>query len=145
MKTLLSKYRYLQTKNSDAITEKVKEVLNNRAEAVKAHYPPENGLYECKSKSNVRVIHGGSQQKRDHASNLAVGVAIKDETGLVLDYETVSKYCEVSTKKNVNEESQKWMTEHKDKCKKKYEGSSGGMEAAAAVQMLCRSREKYEV
>lgn len=51
MKTFLSKYRYLQTKNSDAITEKVKEVLNNRAEAVKAHYPPENGFYECKSDS----------------------------------------------------------------------------------------------
>lgn len=40
-----------------------------------------------------------SWQKRGHTSLLATGAVCEAETCLVLDYETISKFCENCTKK----------------------------------------------
>lgn len=77
-------------------------MIDKTVEAVKQHYQPEeDGVY------NISVIYDGSWQKRGHTSNLALGAIIEAETGCVIDYETLSKYCEMCTKK-----------EHKLKMKK---------------------------
>lgn len=69
---------------------------------------------------------------------------------MVLDYETMCRYCEVCTKKGTakkqgkvsKEEFERWMMGHKNKCMKNYEGSSGDMEAAIAVKLFSRSLYK---
>lgn len=68
----------------------------------------------------------------------------------MLDYETVSKYCEVCTKKGnamkqgkvSKEDFDEWWSGHRDKCLKNYEESSGGMEAAAGMTIFSRSLDK---
>lgn len=117
-------------------------MLKKSVQAAKQQYSPDkDGIY------NVRVIYDGSWQKRGHTSKLAVGAVIDAEIACVLDYETVSKFCEVCEKKQncvkrgkvSQQEFDQWLTDHKDKCMKNYEGSSGGMEAAAAMKLFSRS------
>lgn len=108
--------------------------------------PDTNGIL------NVRVTFDGSWQKRGHTSLFAVGVVIDAETGVVLDYECISKYCEQCTKKEKALEFKKirqeqfndWLQEHTigKHCMKNYSGSSEGIEAAAAVRLYGRSLEK---
>lgn len=98
----------------------------------------------------MRVSYDGSWQKRGHTSLIAVGAVVEAETGLVLDYETISKYCEKCTKKEnakkakkiTEKEYNEWYDKHKNECTRNYTGSSGGMEAAAAVAIFGRSVEK---
>lgn len=42
---------------------------------------------------DVSVSYDGIWHKKDHTSHFGVGVAIEQETGLVLDYAVVSNYC----------------------------------------------------
>lgn len=59
------------------------------------------------------------------------------DTGRVLDVAIMSKYCQVCTEsQNMNTEPQEHI------CTKNYEGSSGGMEAAGAVQIFQNSVSK---
>ena len=94
LKPLHKKYWEVRSSVCDAVKEKVDEVLANSIEGVKRHYSPDNdGIY------NVKVIFDGSWQKRGHTSTLAVGAIVEAETGCVIDYEVVSKYCELCVKK----------------------------------------------
>jgi hypothetical protein len=62
-------------------------------------------------------------------------------TGLVIDFEVLSKYCrscEVMKNKLEDDpiELQNWMLEHKPKCEQNYNGSSPMMEVVAAERSL---------
>ncbi|KAK4329594.1 hypothetical protein Pmani_000069 [Petrolisthes manimaculis] len=141
MRPFAKKYNYYKSRVVDAAREKVKDVMNSAITAIKQLHSAKNGVYD------IKVIYDGSWQKRGHTSNLAVGEVIEAETGLVIDYETVSKYCEKCTKKEnamkrkeiSKDDFEVWLVGHKEECKKNYEGSSGGMEAAAAVKLFGRS------
>lgn len=127
--------------------------MNSSVEAVKRHYseklgiqPDENNIYD------IRVTFDGTWQKRGHTSLLAAGAVIDAETGLVIDYESISKYCEQCTKKEnalkrkkiTQEQFDEWLADHKQTkvCMRNFTGSSGAMEAAAAVKLFGRSVEK---
>lgn len=130
----------------EATIKKTVSVLEAGVSSVKKHYsenlkvkPNGNGIYD------VRILFDGTWQKQGHTSLLAAGVVIDAETGLVIDYETISKICEACSKKAKNtteEEFSEWFEEHRDQCKKNYTGSSRGMEAAAAVTLFRRSLAK---
>lgn len=51
--------------------------------------PDENGILD------ISVSYDGSWQKRGHLSNHGVGCVIDSVTGLVIDYEAMSLYCQV--------------------------------------------------
>ena len=128
---------------TEATKEKTASVLEASVSSVKKYYseklkvkPDGDGVYD------IRVLFDGTWQKRGHTSLLAAGAVIDAETGLEIDYETISKFCEVCSKKvkkTTEEEFNEWFEGHKDQCKKNYTGSSGGMEAAAAVALFRRS------
>ena len=70
------------------------------------------------------------------------------DTGLIIDYETMSKHCDMCNKRQsmvkkgavTNAEFRDWLQNHKvSECAKNYEGSSGAMEAHSAVVMWTRS------
>ncbi|KAK4321930.1 hypothetical protein Pmani_007312 [Petrolisthes manimaculis] len=117
MKPLGKKYQYYQSVVLDAARKKVNDVLANSVRAAKDFYTANNGMYDMK------VIFDGSWQKRGHTSNLALGAVKEAETGLVLDYETVSKMCEMCTRKTnllqkkqiSKEDFEKWLVDHKRK------------------------------
>ncbi|KAL8606721.1 hypothetical protein ACOMHN_018755 [Nucella lapillus] len=94
---------------------------------------------------DVTVSFDGKWHKRGFTSNYGVGIVIDVMTGLVLDYEVLSKYCHACTlseKTMMTEiERAEWRGEHDPVCEKNYTGSSKGMEKEAALRMWRRSIE----
>ena len=145
MRPLHNNYGMLQSIVTNSVKEKVKDIMHKSIEAAKIHYTPESdGIY------NINVIYDGSWQKRGHTSKFAIGAVIEAETGCVNDYEVISKSCELFWKKEEGKkkgeisqgECDEWFPGHKEQCSKNYEGSRGGIEAAAAVSLFNRSLEK---
>lgn len=85
---------------------------------------------------DIPVAFDGTWQKRGHTSKNAVATVTSVDSGKVLDYEVLTKHCYhcASGKK-----------EAAHICSKNYEGTSGGMEAAAAVKMFSRSEKERGV
>ena len=88
----------------------------------------------------------GTWHKRGFTSNYGVGNVTDAMTGLVLDYEVLSKYCHacsLAEKKDMTQvERDEWKIDQRPQCQKNYEGSSKGMEKEAALRIWGRSVEK---
>ena len=104
--------------------------------------PDEEGILD------VAVSFDGTWQTRGHHSNIGAGFVIDSFTGTVLDFEVKSKFCQrcalMKNKYNDVDTLAEKMTAHKlsGDCHVNYQGSSGGMERAAAVDMWNRSINK---
>lgn len=83
---------------------------------------------------DIAACFDGSWQKRGHTSLNGVFTVTSMDTGKVLDCVCLSKYCSCSSKLK-NSGGKK----HSENCSKNYDGSSGGMEVAAATQVFQRS------
>lgn len=90
----------------------------------------------------------GTWAKRGHTSLFGVVYAISVDTGEVLDYEVLSKFCKTckcygSKKYEVFKSYVKGMAAHMEagNCSINYEGSSNGMEMEGASIMWTRSLE----
>ncbi|GFU97296.1 uncharacterized protein TNCV_3889111 [Trichonephila clavipes] len=79
---------------------------------------------------DVSVSYDGiSWQKRGHASNLGLGIIIDILSGLVLDFEVLSKYCHncVVAGRDMGVDSAEfhiWQKGHADECDKNFDGTS---------------------
>lgn len=107
----------------------------------------------CRKESNeltkdsvidLAVSFDGSWHKRGFTSNYGVGSVIHIDTGLVLDYCVLSKFCRncAMTENTLGEGSPEfniWYQGHVLDCDKNYDGSSPGMEVAAAEILWKRS------
>lgn len=72
---------------------------------------------------DLGVSYDGSWHKRGHTSNYGIGCVIELQTGLVIDYCVLSKYCQVCeiTKTELGEDSPEyniWYSGHEDLCYK---------------------------
>ena len=94
---------------------------------------------------DISVSFDGTWMTRGHTSMYGVGCVIDLLTGFVLDYTVMSKYCYRCTLAK-NRMSVKdfriWYAAHVSACDINHEGSSGAMEAEAALVLWKRS-EKY--
>lgn len=93
---------------------------------------------------DITVSYDGTWQKRGHTSLYGIGLVIDIMTGLVIDYEILSKYCPecVTAKRDLGEgtaEFSIWFSGHKCDCSQNYTGSSNAMEMAAAEVIWKRS------
>ncbi|GFW82252.1 uncharacterized protein TNCV_3817331 [Trichonephila clavipes] len=93
---------------------------------------------------DVSVSYDGTWQKRGHTSNLGLGIIIDILSGLVLDFEVLSKYCHncVVAGRDMGvdwAEFHIWQKGHADECDKNFDGTSGTMEMHAALIMWRRS------
>ncbi|GFY17687.1 uncharacterized protein TNCV_1074221 [Trichonephila clavipes] len=93
---------------------------------------------------DVSVSYDGTWQKREHTSNLGLGIIIDILSGLVLDFEVLSKYCHncVVPGRDMGvdwAEFHIWQKGHADECDKNFDGTSGAMEMHAALIMWRRS------
>ncbi|GFV28825.1 uncharacterized protein TNCV_2049421 [Trichonephila clavipes] len=93
---------------------------------------------------DVSVSYDRTWQKRGHTSNLGLGIIIDILSGLVLDFEVLSKYCQncVVAGRDMRVDSAEfhiWQKGHVDECDKYFDGTSGAMEMHAALIMWRRS------
>lgn len=138
------------SKNVEVLSKNNVEIKTNvlkasRDLARKAHLEL-NPLLKKDDVIDISVSYDGSWQKRGHTSLYGIGAVIDTVTGLVLDYEVLSKYCPecVSATRDLGEKStefQIWFEGHKASCQNNFHGSSASMEMNAALVIWKRSIE----
>lgn len=92
--------------------------------------------------SDIPIAFDGSWQKRGFVSKNSVCTVTSVDTGKVIDVEVLTKYC--SGCERVKGQADKEIV-HEANCSKNYEGTSGGMETIAAVNVCKRSITKRGV
>lgn len=92
------------------------------------------------NKRDISVAVDGTWQKRGYKSKNSVATVTSVDTGKVLDFEVLTKHCHQCTAFSKGKKST-----GNHKCAVNYEGTSGGMEAAAVVSIFKRSQEERKV
>ncbi|KAJ8685409.1 hypothetical protein QAD02_021202 [Eretmocerus hayati] len=93
------------------------------------------------------IAYDGTYQKRGFISLYGVCILTELFTGLVIDFEVLSKYCKIcSMKANAlgqnSPEFQEWYETHKADCQKNFSGSSKAMESKGAEIICSRCNSK---
>ena len=122
------------------------KVLSDAHQVIREAYPEQSG-----EEIDIDVSYDGSWHTRGHKSKLGLGCVIENRTGLVVDYEVLSKYCHVcetvgakiqeDDEKNGKNNYDNWLITHQPDCDKNHDGSSGSMEQICAVNMWKRSKQ----
>lgn len=125
-------------------------VLSDSVNAVKQMCREINPDLDEAGPFDVTVSFDGSWQKRGHTSLYGIAAVIEINTGLVLDYEVLSKYCHACSLKQDEygpdtNEYREWFQMHQAYCDINYIGSSNAMETEAAKRIWSRSFEKYGI
>lgn len=131
----------LHTTYAEAASETLEKA---RVEVRKAYKLLENLPIDYAGPIDISVSYDSSWQKRGFTSKNGVGCVVDIVTGLVVDYEVLTKHCCQceKMKRNLGTESvgyQNWLASHRDKCHKNYDGSSANMEVVAAEHTWKRS------
>ncbi|GFY31797.1 uncharacterized protein TNCV_4201061 [Trichonephila clavipes] len=139
-KTFAKCMHNLSVKNKEV---KKKMLEMSRQAAREAHVKVDASL-KNQEIIDVSVSYDGTWQKRGHTSNLGLGIIIDILSGLVLDFEVLSKYCHncVVAGRDMGVDSAEfhiWQKGHADECDKNFDGTSGAMEMHAALIMWRRS------
>ncbi|GFU38783.1 uncharacterized protein TNCV_2891611 [Trichonephila clavipes] len=139
-KTFAKCMHNLSVKNKEV---KKKMLEMSREAAREAHVKVDASL-KNQEIIDVSVSYDGTWQKRGHTSNLGLGIIIDILSGLVLDFEVLSKYCHncVVAGRDMGVDSAEfhiWQKGHADECDKNFDGTSGAMEMHAALIMWRRS------
>ncbi|KAK3890115.1 hypothetical protein Pcinc_005921 [Petrolisthes cinctipes] len=98
----------------------------------------------------IQHLRSGSWHTRGHSSTMGIGMVIDAHSGLVMDYEVLSKSCQacagmqtkLAKKKTTQENYNQWKGRHNSECSLNYDGSSGAMEETAAKTIWQRSTVK---
>ena len=90
---------------------------------------------------NIEITCDGTWAQRGFVSKYGGVPVIHYSSGLVLDYEVLSKYCAVCNS-HKDDESDAWYAAHENECQKNYEGSSPAMEVEGWKRLFRRSVEK---
>lgn len=96
--------------------------------------------------TDIAVAFDGTWQKRGHSSINGVMTVTSFDSGKVLDFECLSKFCNKCIRKPLSTDEQ-LLKEHKESgaSQANYSGSSGGMEAAGALKLCNRSKDKLNL
>lgn len=121
-------------------------VLRNAHSAVRRAHMEVDSSVSDSDVINIGVSYDGTWMKRGHTSKYGLGLVIDILTGLVLDFEIMSKYCSICEKTErkmdvASDEYKQWYQSHKDAgvCEKNFDGSSNAMEMKAAEILWTRS------
>ncbi|GFW13646.1 uncharacterized protein TNCV_1211121 [Trichonephila clavipes] len=118
------------------------DILEISRKVVRKHH--EDLLGTANGVIDITVSYDGTWQKRGHSSLYGIGIVIDILTGLIIDYEILSKYCPECTtaKRDLGENSAEysiWYKSHQEECSENYVGSSNAMEVKAAEILWKRS------
>lgn len=120
--------------------------LEDARDRVRLAHIEENPELEGKEIIDISVSYDGTWHTRGHRSNYGIGCVIDVLTGLVVDFEIMSKYCHacVITEKLLGKDSLEFFfcnEGHISTCEKNFSGSSPAMEMHAAEKLWRRSEE----
>ena len=135
----------------EASAQKAADRIQRKAgEIVRQEYMKKDPSLKEHDVIDISVSYDATWQKaRGFNSKHGVGTVIDLETGVVLDTETMSKYCHscaLVDGKYPDKESQEyndWFSKHEPNCDINHVGSSGAMEKMAAEAIWRRSVEKH--
>ncbi|GFV42294.1 uncharacterized protein TNCV_3165251 [Trichonephila clavipes] len=118
------------------------DILEISRKVVRKHH--EDLLVTANGVIDITVSYDGTWQKRGHSSLYGIGIVIDILTGLIIDYEILSKYCPECTtaKRDLGENSAEysiWYKSHQEECSENYVGSSNAMEVKVAEILWKRS------
>ncbi|GFW68753.1 uncharacterized protein TNCV_3639681 [Trichonephila clavipes] len=118
------------------------DILEISRKVVRKHY--EDLLGTANGVIDITVSYDGALQKLGHSSLYGIGIVIDILTGLIIDYEILSKYCPECTtaKRDLGENSAEysiWYKSHQEECSENYVVSSNAMEVKAAEILWKRS------
>lgn len=136
-----------------AETEKLEaRVLQKARKAVRRAHEAIDPSLDSEAVLDVAVSYDGTWHKRGFTSLYGVGIVIDILTGLAIDYQVLSKYCQVCVVVAAQLDSSSpdfalWQSGHKEsgECNRNYTGSSGAMETKAAELLWNRSIEKNQM
>jgi hypothetical protein len=105
---------------------------------------------ECKvlndGEDDIAVTVDGTWMRRGHVSKFGATSVISVDNGKVLDTEVCSKFCHACSQHSKDDkkstEYKEWYAKHKSNCAVNFEGTSGGMEVAAALELFSCSEER---
>ena len=129
------------------------DLLERSATAIRAAYAETDpDLQEALERGespivDISVSYDGTWQKRGFTSLFGVGVCIDVLTGLVVDFEVLSKYChacKLAEGQNLPDiEMAEWRASHAPDCCKNHNQSSKAMEQEVAKILWGRSIRKF--
>ncbi|KAE8738831.1 hypothetical protein FOCC_FOCC015663 [Frankliniella occidentalis] len=135
-----------------ALNRKMCEVFINTGTAVRKAHEDVDPSLEGEAVLDLAVSFDGSWPKRGHTSLVGFGAVIDIFTGLVIDYEILSKYCHMCSlhANQLGEDSAEyveWFEQHiiSGDCGKNYDGSSPAMEKEVAEILWKRSEEECKM
>jgi hypothetical protein len=91
---------------------------------------------------DIIVSIDGTWKRRGHVSNYGIVFVIDVQSGLCIDFEVMSLYCEACTRKRSRLSEAKflkWYRKHKPVCSKNYDGTSKSMEKEGVMKLFQRS------
>ena len=96
--------------------------------------------------ADILISCDGTWQKRGFTSLYGAVFVIAHETGKVMDFAVMSKYCagcrKWEGKDQTSKEYLEWKEDHIECCTANYAGSSGGMEPHGTMKMFNRSLDE---
>ena len=138
----LKTWQHYQKAYSSSACSAASNHFQEAAQHVRKTYP-ETGLGEptADGRLDIAVSFDGSWHKRGRTSNNGIATVIELYTGLILDYEVLSKYCKVCNEGPAEDSPEfgDWWAKHESVCQKNCRTSSQAMETEAAVRMFRRS------
>lgn len=113
---------------------------------VELHKLADKPVDEC---IGIKVTCDGTWATRGFTSQFGVVIVMSFETGKVLDFEILSKYCHQCKLHQDDDKTSaayiEWQEEHKNNCSKNYQGSSPAMESEGALTLWKRSEEQLNL
>ncbi|GBO43982.1 hypothetical protein AVEN_219740-1 [Araneus ventricosus] len=121
-----------------------KQVLDLSRDVVRGKYIDCDSSLENQEVIDVCVSYDGTWQNRGHTSLHGIGIVIDILTGLVIDFEVLSKFCQdcVNSEGMLGKNTPEfriWHDSHKNDCQKNFNGSSNSMEMNSAAILWKRS------
>ena len=100
--------------------------------------------------SDIAVSFDGTWAKRGHTSPFGIMFVISVDTGEVLDYHVLSKFCKSCSVWEAKKDDDpfkyaEWKISHTSDCTMNFEGSSPAMEAEGALILWSRSLERHNL
>ncbi|KYN50476.1 hypothetical protein ALC57_00113 [Trachymyrmex cornetzi] len=121
--------------------------MNNVIEGEQEHHLTEKKQQEkVKTITNISVSFDGSWPTRGHRSKHGIGCVIDVETGFVIDFDIMTKFCQLcviaASKLGENTaDYETWQQRHVDFCQQNHSGSSAAMETSVAEIIWKRSED----
>ena len=119
-------------------------MLDDAATVVHRVYRDIDSSIEHDDTNDLTLSYDGSWMTRGHMSQYGIGCVVEVITGLVINLQVMSLYCQRCAYASTRHTAafNEWYVTHEPECNQNYEEASGGMEVKAAELRWTRSTDR---